>query len=216
MNEATKNFLEELKKRDDVLGVILFGSWARGNYRENSDVDLEVIVKDGFQRSVEKRDGQIFEIIYTTEKSAFDYNCANKDGAYNFWSVAKILYDKDGSIEKLKQNIESVLEKGKEKIDEIQVEQIKFDAEDVLNYVKEIYSNDPTTANLLLNNKVFNLTENFFNLRQLWTPAPKQRLAKISELNFNLYSYLVNFYNDNTSFDDKTKIVSKIIIEVFN
>ena len=38
MNQETQNFVEELKKKPDVLGVILFGSWARGNNRSDSDV----------------------------------------------------------------------------------------------------------------------------------------------------------------------------------
>lgn len=36
MNKETQTFLEELKQRSDVLGVILFGSWARGNNRPDS------------------------------------------------------------------------------------------------------------------------------------------------------------------------------------
>jgi predicted nucleotidyltransferase len=31
MNQETETFLEELKQKPEVLGVILFGSWARGN-----------------------------------------------------------------------------------------------------------------------------------------------------------------------------------------
>ena len=40
MNEDTVQFIEELKTRQDVLGIILFGSWARGNNRPDSDVDV--------------------------------------------------------------------------------------------------------------------------------------------------------------------------------
>lgn len=47
MNTDTKQFIEELKGRSDVLGVIMFGSWARGNNRPDSDVDLVVILTEG-------------------------------------------------------------------------------------------------------------------------------------------------------------------------
>ena len=73
MNEATINFIEKLKTRNDVLGVILFGSWARGNNRPASDVDLLVIVSEGYRRAVEYNEGQAFEIIYTTANSAFSF-----------------------------------------------------------------------------------------------------------------------------------------------
>ena len=105
MNEATQKFLEELKQRPDVLGVIMFGSWARGNNRPDSDVDLVVILTEGYRRTVEHRNGQPFEIIYTTEKGAFDYWESHKDDAAGLWEVAKILYDKNGAIEQLKNKI---------------------------------------------------------------------------------------------------------------
>src|SRR3989344_9630336 len=109
MNLETQNFVEELKKRQDVLGVILFGSWARGNNRPDSDVDLVVILTNGYRRTVEYRDKQAFEIIYTTEKGAFDYWESHKDDAAGLWEIAKILFDKDGTIEHLKDKIKEVL-----------------------------------------------------------------------------------------------------------
>lgn len=51
LNKATLDFLDNLKSREDVLGVVLFGSWARGNQRATSDVDLVVIVKEGYKRA---------------------------------------------------------------------------------------------------------------------------------------------------------------------
>ena len=46
MNNGTQEFIELLKRRPDIVGIILFGSWARGNNRLDSDVDLVVIVTE--------------------------------------------------------------------------------------------------------------------------------------------------------------------------
>jgi predicted nucleotidyltransferase len=89
MNLETQNFVEELKKRQDVIGVILFGSWARGNNRPDSDVDLVVILNEGYRRTVEYRNKQAFEIIYTTEKGAFDFWESHKDDALDFGKSQK-------------------------------------------------------------------------------------------------------------------------------
>jgi len=67
MNQDSVNFIEELKQRSDVLGIILFGSWARANNRPESDVDLVVILDQGYKRTVEYKNKQAFEIIYTTQ-----------------------------------------------------------------------------------------------------------------------------------------------------
>jgi predicted nucleotidyltransferase len=73
MNTITQQYIGELQQNPQVLGIILFGSWARGNNRPDSDIDLLVIVKDGFKRTVEYREGQTFEITYTTEQGAIQY-----------------------------------------------------------------------------------------------------------------------------------------------
>ena len=44
MNKTIVDFVEELKNDPNVIGVIMFGSWARGNNREDSDVDLVVLL----------------------------------------------------------------------------------------------------------------------------------------------------------------------------
>src|SRR2546429_807459 len=109
MNNDTQEFIEGLKSRPDVLGIILFGSWARGNNRLDSDVDLVVILTEGFRRTVEYNKTQAFEIIYTTEKLAFEFWENHKDDCAGLWEVAKVLYDKDRTIERLQTKVEEML-----------------------------------------------------------------------------------------------------------
>jgi len=215
VNQETQNFCEELKERPDVLGVILFGSWARGNNRPDSDVDLVVILTDGYRRAVEYRDEQAFEIIYTTEKGALDYWESHTDDAAGLWAVAKILFDRDGTVERLKKKISGVLDAGKKALAEYQLGQFRFDAEDQLNYVKGILDSDQTTANFILTNKIFALTELFFDIRQLWIPAPKQRLERIKEISPDFYSLLEQFYQEQVSIKEKLAAAQKIIPIIF-
>ena len=214
MNKATHNFLENLKRRKDVLGVIMFGSQARGNSRPDSDVDLVVILNEGFRRAIEYYDGQDFEIIYTTAEGALAYWASHIDDAAGLWAVAEVLYDKDETIAKLKNEIQQVLDKGKKPIDKYQLGQFRFDAEDTLKYVEYIADADPTTANLVLTNKVFTLTELFFDIRQLWIPAPKQRMEKIKEISPDLYTLLTGFYA-NKPLEERLEMAKRIVPLVF-
>jgi predicted nucleotidyltransferase len=214
MNKAIDTFLEHLKQRTDVLGIIMFGSRARGNNRPDSDVDLVVIASVGFRRAVEYHEGQAFEIIYTTGKSALAYWKNHPDDAAGLWAVAKVLYDKDKTISKLKNKVNKVLKKGKGPIDEHQLGQFRFDAEDTLKYVEYMIEHDPVTANLILTNKVFTLTELFFNIRQMWIPAPKQRLSKIKEISPDLYALLSEFYSDK-NLNERLQTASGILPLVF-
>jgi len=107
-----------------------------------------------------------------------------------------------------------MIKQGKKPIEEDQLKQFRFDAEDQIKYIEFILDNDPITANFLLNNKASTLTELFFDIRQLWTPAPKQRLAKIKELSPELYSLLEEFYDENV-FREKLQTAKQIVPIIF-
>lgn len=198
MNDAITKFLEILQADENVLGVVLFGSWARGNYRENSDVDLLVLLQHGYKRAIEEKYGQIFEIIYITPDAALAYYTSHLDNAANLWAVAKILYSKENTVENLHDKVNEILVKGKPKISISQRKQLLFDKQDKLKYIKSTYEEDPTTSSLILFNTVSELTEVFFDLKQIWTPAPKQRLQCINEMNHILAAQLSEFYSEST------------------
>lgn len=42
---ATK-YIEELNEKFDLIKVILFGSYAKGNFHDDSDIDIAVVLKD--------------------------------------------------------------------------------------------------------------------------------------------------------------------------
>ncbi|MCA9362928.1 nucleotidyltransferase domain-containing protein [Candidatus Kaiserbacteria bacterium] len=216
MNEATENFLEELKADDNVIGVLMFGSWSRGNNRDDSDVDLLILVQNGFKRTVTERDGQMFELIYTTPDAALKYYKEHLDDTYGLWSVAKTLYSKDSVVETLQTSVDELLSKGKPEIPPVQQEQILFDKRDKLKYIKSIYCEDPTTSNLMLFNTTLELTEVFFDLRQEWTPAPKQRLQRINELNETFATQLREFYLESTATEKRWELLGEMTNLIFN
>ena len=215
MNAEIRAFSEELRQRPDVLGVILFGSWARSNNRPNSDADLVVILTEGFRRTVEYRNQQAFEIIYTTAQSAFDYYASHLDDCAGLWSVAKILVDKDGTVQRLQERAEELLAAGKPAIDPFQLGQWRFDVEDQWRYLESILETDPVTAHMVLANKVFQLTEMFFDIRCLWTPPPKQRLAKLAELSPEFHKLLQAFYQEHLELGTRLAIAREMVPFVF-
>ncbi|MBV7333131.1 nucleotidyltransferase domain-containing protein [Chloroflexi bacterium TSY] len=215
MNAEIQSFAEELRQRSDVLGVILFGSWARGNNRPNSDADLVVILTEGYRRTVEYRNQQAFEIIYVTAQSALDFLAGNLDDCAEFWTIAKVLVDKDGTIQSLQKSAEKLLQAGKQPIDKFQLGQWRFDAEDHWRYLESILDTDPVTANMMLTNKVFGMTGAFFDVRCLWTPPPKQRLAILAELSPEFHALLRDFYQDGLEIKARLHIARQMVPIVF-
>jgi hypothetical protein len=215
MNSISQQFIEELQTDSNVLGILLFGSWARGNNRADSDVDLLVIVKDGFKRIVEFREGQAFEMVYTTEQGAIEYWQSNPNDAVELWKVAKILFDRDGTVARLQRAGNEIKKRGKPALTSGQYEHFKFDVQDQLKAIENLTGSDPTSARMLLSIKVHHLTELFFDIRQLWTPPPKQRLAVIKAMNQTLYDLIERYYGDN-SLPEQVKIVKSIVPIVFD
>ncbi len=215
MNEAKIKFTEKLKERNDVQGIILFGSWTRGNNREASDVDLLVILDEGYRRTIEYGDGQAFEIIYTTANSAFSFWENNKDDCANLWGVAKIIFDRDGSTQSLKEKAEQMIALGKKPIDPYQLSQFEFSTEDEIRASQAMIENDPATASLVLSKTVLSLTELFFDMRQEWVPAPKQRMNRIKEVNSELFQAFERFYKERESLQNKIDSAKEVVRLVF-
>lgn len=215
MNTSTQKYLSVLQTRVDVVGIILFGSWARGNNRATSDVDLLVIVEQGFKRTVEYWDAQVFEVTYTTEQGARDYWQANPDDAVELWSVAQVLFDRNGTIARLQQFAQQIKEHGKSPLTPDVYAHFKFDAYDQVKAIASLAASDPVTARMLLFAELFHLTELFFDIRQWWTPPPKQRLALIKDRNKALYTFISRLYNEHT-LTEQINIMRSIITIVFD
>ena len=194
MNTTTEQFIAELREKPEVLGILLFGSWARGNHREDSDVDLMVIVEHGFHRIVEKRANQAFEIIFTSEGDAVSFWHANRDDAAELWRTARILFDRDGTMQRLQRVGTEIISQGKAPLPAEQLAHIRFDIDDQLKAIEAFAHTDPLTARLLLSTKMLQLTELYFDVRQLWTPPPKQRLAVIKETDSRFYDLIARYY----------------------
>ncbi len=216
LNKATTTFLQKLTKDESVLGVALFGSWARGNQREDSDVDLLVIVKQGYKRSIEYVESQAFEIIYTSVEGAKKYYKTDLDATHRFWAHAKILMDRDNSIQPLKEFAIDLTKNGKAVLSEDDLKYFEFDALDQIRFATAAHSNgDIATANLVLHIKVAALAEIYFDTIQEWRPAPKQILAEIQNRNEKLGNLLANFYSDEIHFSNQAELTEKIIGVIF-
>lgn len=213
MNEKTKDFLNELRQDTEVKSVILFGSHARGNARENSDVDLIVICNET-KRGVQERNGQIFEIVYVTEPDAKNYYIANKDNAVRTWKTAEILHDSDGSAQRLKSFVFDIEKEGKKVIDEEKRDHLRFDIEDFIRALRVISVEDTVEARYLINLKLSQLLELYFDIKGLWKPAPKQLLDEIKSLDNKLHKNITLFYQ-NHDLDSKLDHFEAIYHKIF-
>ncbi len=208
--EKLNTFVENKKTDENVLAIIVFGSYARGNSRPESDIDLVIILKDGYKRAAEVFEEQAFEIIYTTEKSAIEYWNCNKHDAVGLWSVAQIAYDRDGTGERLKEYGQNLCKEKPTQFDDSKLEHLRFDAIDSIKAAEAIYETDSATASLLIHKKATELIDLYFDRNQKWHPAPKQQLTLIADADQELGGLFRDFYNT-SDFPEKVQISKKIV-----
>jgi predicted nucleotidyltransferase len=215
MTQPFDSFIDRLKGRQDVLGILLFGSWAKGTHRPDSDFDLLVILADGFVRTVEYSDGRAFEITYTTENKAVDYWKNNLDDCFDLWAYGKVIYDKTGVMERLAKAAADLISRGKSPLSQVVIDHLKFDAVDQLNAITALRSTDPATAQMIFYNKISGLSEIYFDLRCQWVPSPKQRLSEIRKIDDNLGALFYRAYDTNLDWQEKIVTYSEIVNKVF-
>ena len=99
-------------------------------------------------------------------------------------------------------------------VDAARIASLRLDAEDLLRHVDDIVATDPSTAELLLSNKVFALTGLAFDLRGWWVPPPNQRLARLDALDPEL-AIAVRRYCASRSLAHRLELAKSIVDQVF-
>lgn len=215
MKPVIEKFIEELKAREEILGILVFGSYARGDQRENSDVDVLALVNEGAWRDVITKDGQIFEMVYASLADAKSFYEHNPNDAVQQWNDGQIVYDKNGVMKELQTFVYHLRDRGKPTLDKKKVAHFKFDKEDKISALESLKNTDFATANLYLQNLALETLALYFDLRQIWTPAPKQRLKYLRKNDSTIGKLYDDFYLSQ-NFDQQLSIVKEIVRILFH
>ncbi len=103
------NIIEDLKPRESVISIGLFGSWSRGEATPSSDVDLLVV--DGRNLSYEyveraEIDNVFLDLNYVPEKWVLrEFPPEIDQKIYE----SKILYDSNGTLERAKNTMQKIM-----------------------------------------------------------------------------------------------------------
>ncbi|WP_340003760.1 nucleotidyltransferase domain-containing protein [Paenibacillus sp. FSL K6-0276] len=96
------DILQKAISDEEISGVMLCGSFARGDANEGSDLDIYIVLKNDYNRSfyAETKHGILIEIKYANVEKAREKLRLNSMEVYNYID-GNILYDSEGLLEGL-------------------------------------------------------------------------------------------------------------------
>ncbi len=105
---ALKEFLKQYEEDDDIVGAILYGSYASNRQTEDSDIDVYLILRNGANYQERGNvDSNSYLIEYFIKPSRIikdqmeEKFRENKLTLARIFSYGKIIYDLDGSVKEL-------------------------------------------------------------------------------------------------------------------
>ena len=105
---ALKEFLKQYEEDDDIIGAILCGSYASGNFNEKSDIDVYLVLKDDLnyqKRGNTESNSYLIEYFMNPVWKIKDYMKEeignNNLSTVSMFAYGKIIYDLDGMVKEL-------------------------------------------------------------------------------------------------------------------
>lgn len=143
---ALQKFIEYWIGKDEVIGIMLVGSYAVGNSNKYSDVDIHIALSDGVnwrERGNKEVNGYLIEYFINPLRQIYAYFDDEIKGyrrpTVRMYATGKILFDKNGSMEKLKSYAKLEVEKRLREPSKLEIENMKYHIWDSCDDLKALY-----------------------------------------------------------------------------
>lgn len=226
---ALSKFLEEYEDNDDVVGAVLVGSYATGNNNKNSDIDVQIILRDSCSyqtRGVKEVNGFLIEYFINPvwkvkEYFEKDYEIGSTAMA-NMLCYGKIIFDLEKKAEELQKLATEYLDKPLKPKTEIEIGKNNYHVWDLYDELKSLLDDDSKYFDSVyyeLIDKVLNSYYEYLEIPKLPRTKvykilsndkfrEKYHIFKVPEKSF-IDLYLNCF--DKDSLDEKYENVTKLI-----
>lgn len=182
---ALKEFLKDYEEDDDVIGAILCGSYASGNYNNNSDIDVHLILKDSVnyreRGNVESNSYLIEYFMNPVWKLKEEIKEEVKDGSFcttTMFAYGKIIYDVEGKVKELQDLSLSYIDYPISTISSSKLSLNNYHLWDKLDELKVALDEDSNNFELMY----YNLLGDIYNIYAEYLSIPKLPLAKIYKI----------------------------------
>lgn len=182
---ALKEFLKNYEEDDDVVGAILCGSYASGNYNSYSDIDVCLVLKD--EADYEERgntDSNSYLIEYFMNPKWKFKEYMNKQYSIgnmpliNMFAYGKIIYDLDGSVKELQNLALDYIDKPLLSVTTRKLESTNYSLWDLQDELKNSLDYDSEEFMMIYYDLLYKIYEAYCDYEQM-PKYPKTKLYKI-------------------------------------
>jgi len=190
-DKALSEALKYFKKKKNILGILVSGSYINGDLSKNSDIDLFIIMGDiqWREKGIKLFNGievEYFLQPYSQILKYFERESESlKRTTISMFSSGKILFDSQNKVKGLVRVAKKLSTKKLPKISKARINLIKYFVEDDLKDLSDAVENkDVALANLIINSLFHDILKNYFLLERFPKPKLKYLLNEIKDKEF--------------------------------
>ena len=213
-DKALSEALKYFKKKKNILGILVGGSYINGNLSKNSDIDIFIVMENikWREKGIKIFNGVEVEYFlqpYCQILKYFERESESlKRTTISVFSSGKILFDPQNKVKKLVQIAKKLSSKKLPKVPKAKVDLIKYFVEDNLKDLSDAVENeDFVLANLIINFLFYDILENYFLIDRFPKPKSKYLLNGIKDENFK--ERVRTFLNSN-SIETRTTSINEL------
>jgi len=146
---ALNKFVDKLKKRKEIIGILVCGSYITGSPSSRSDIDIQIVYDDNInyrERGNKIIDGFLMEYFAATKRQIYkhfegDYQTRHRP-CINMFATGKTLFDKKGYVKEIVKESKKWLNKKQKSVTKSFIEQNKYHLFDALDTLEKLYEED--------------------------------------------------------------------------
>jgi predicted nucleotidyltransferase len=213
-DKALLEALKYFKKKKNILGILVGGSYVNGNLSKNSDIDLFIVMEDvqWREKGIKLFNGVEVEYFLQPYSQILKYFERESESlrrtTISVFSSGKILFDPKNKVKKLVGVAKKLSSKKLPQVPKARVDLIKYFVEDDLKDLSDAVENkDVALANLIINSLFHDMLENYFLLERFPKPKSKYLLSGIKDKEFR--GKVTTFLKSN-SIEIRTNSINKL------
>jgi len=211
---ALQKFIKEWRDKEEVLGAIITGSYAVGNQTNFSDIDVHIVLSDEVdwrERGNRIVDGFLIEyfanpIRKLKQYQEDDYKEGIKTDARMF-TIGKVLFDKTGAVEEMKQFSLNQLNKELKKKDDTWIEMAKYSLWDQMDSLNDLTDANSSSFEFIYFTNLKNIIETYAKFSCVEITSSAKLYKVLSDEEFK-NRYRINSFPDKDFVDLTIKCIT--------